>query len=135
MALANRPATQQRPVRRIWKTPGSKWNWIFLATSAFTLGIIYLLFRNAIATQLYPGPYNPPFRQFGVVAYVLVLAVAAYTLRRRFARSLPGKVQNWLWLHVWFGVISVAIACMHENFQNIAHDLEWTRDRFTEYYF
>ncbi len=135
MALANRPATQQRPVRRIWKTPGSKWNWIFLATSAFTLGIIYLLFRNAIVTQLYPGPYNPPFRQFGVVAYVLVLAVAAYTLRRRFVRSLPGKVQNWLWLHVWFGIISVVIACMHENLQNITHDLEWTRDRFTEYYF
>ncbi len=135
MALANRSATQQRPVRRIWKTPGSKWNWVFLATSAATLSLVYLLYRNAIATQLYPGPYNPPFRQFGVVAYALVMVVAAYTLRRRFARHLPGKVQNWLWLHVWFGVISVVIACMHENFQNITHDLEWTRDRFTEYYF
>lgn len=135
MVLANRSATQQRPVRRIWKTPGSKWNWVFLAASAATLGLVYLLYRNAIAAQLYPGPYNPPFRQFGVAAYVLVLVVAAYTLRRRFARSLPGKVQNWLWLHVWFGVISVVVACMHENFQNITHDLEWTRDRFTEYYF
>jgi hypothetical protein len=69
------------------------------------------------------------------VAYVLVLVVAAYTMRRRFARSLPGKVQNWLWMHVWFGIISVVIACMHENFQNITHDLEWTKTRFTEYYF
>lgn len=135
MALVNKSPVQQRPARRIWKTPGSKWNWAFLATSAFTLGCVYLLFRSAVATQLYPGPYNPPFRQFGVVAYVLVLLVAAYTLRRRFARSLPGKVQNWLWLHVWFGVISVVIACMHENFQNITHDLEWTKTRFTEYYF
>ena len=135
MAIANKPTVRERPVRRIWKTPGSKWNWIFLAISACTLGLVYLLYRSAIATQLYPGPYNPPFRQFGVVAFALVLVVAAYTLRRRFARSLPGKVQNWLWLHVWFGIISVIIACMHENFQNITHDLEWTRDRFTEYYF
>lgn len=135
MVLANRPPVQQRPVRRIWKTPGSKWNWVFLAFSFVTLGGVYLLYRNAIATQLYPGPYNPPFRQFGVVAFVLVLVVAAYTLRRRFARNLPGKVQSWLWLHVWFGVISVVIACMHENFQNITHDLEWTKTRFTEYYF
>ncbi|HEU0001864.1 MAG TPA: hypothetical protein VFQ36_13265 [Ktedonobacteraceae bacterium] len=135
MALANRSPVQQRQVRRIWKTPGSKMNWVFLAFSLITLGGVYLLYRNAIATQLYPGPYNPPFRQFGVVAFVLVLVVAAYTLRRRFARSLPGKVQSWLWLHVWFGVISVIIACMHENFQNITHDFEWTKTRFTEYYF
>jgi hypothetical protein len=96
---------------------------------------VYVLFRNALATQLYPGPYNAPFRQFGIVSFVLVLLVAAYTLRRRFVRSLPGKVQNWLWLHIWFGIISVLIACMHENFQNITHDIEWTKMRFTEYYF
>src|SRR5581483_3036926 len=97
MALTNKSTVQQRPVRRIWKTPGSKMNWVFLALSLITLGWVYLLYRNAIAAQLYPGPYNPPFRQFGVVAFVLVLVVAAYTLRRRFARSLPGKVQSWLW--------------------------------------
>ena len=135
MALVNKSSVGERTVRRIWKTPGSKMNWVFLALSAITLGWVYLLYRNAIATQLYPGPYNPPFRQFGVVAFALVLVVAAYTPRRRFVRSLPGKVQSWLWLHVWFGVISVAIACMHENFLNINHDVEWTKTRFTEYYF
>lgn len=135
MALANKSSIRERPVRRIWKTPGSRWNWIFLAISACTLGLVFLLYRNAIATQLYPGPYNPPFRQFGVAAFVLVLLVAAYTLRRRFARSLPGKVQNWLWLHIWFGVISVLIACMHDMFQNVTYDFEWTKTRFTEDYF
>jgi len=135
MALANKSPVQQRAVRRIWKTPGSSMNWLFLALSVITLGWVYLLYRNAIATQLYPGPYNPPFRQFGVVSFVLVLAVAAYTLRRRFVRSLPGKVQSWLWLHVWFGIISVFIACMHEMFQNVTYDFEWTKTRFTEDYF
>lgn len=135
MALVKKSPRQERSVRRIWKTPGSKMNGLFLALALITLGWVYLLYRNAIAIQLYPGPYNAPFRQFGIVSFVLVLAVAAYTLRRRFVRSLPGKVQSWLWLHVWFGVISVLIAFMHENFQNITHDIEWTKMRFTEYSF
>src|SRR5947209_3644056 len=135
MAFAGKSPAQPRTTRRIWRTPGSKLNWLFLILSLSILGWVYLLFRSAVATQLFPGPYNAPFRQFGIVSFALVLVVAAYTLRRRFARSLPGKVQNWLWLHVWFGVISVVIACMHENFQNITHDLEWTKTRFTEYYF
>jgi len=96
---------------------------------------VYLLFRSAVATQLFPGPYNAPFRQFGIVSFGLVLVVAAYTLRRRFIRRLPGRVQDWLWLHVWFGIISILIAFMHENFQNITYDIEWTKSRFTEYYF
>src|ERR1700674_3472153 len=135
MALVNKSPAQQRALRRIWRTPGSKMNWLFLVLSLITVGWVYLLYRNAIATQLYPGPYNAPFREFGIVSFALVLIVAAYTLRRRFVRSLPGKVQSWLWLHIWFGIISVLIALMHENFQNITHDLEWTKLRFTEYYF
>ena len=135
MALVRKSPLRERSVRRIWKTPGSKTNWLFLALSMITLGWVYLFYRTGIATQLYPGPYNAPFRQFGIVSFALVLAVGAYTLRRRFVRGLPGKVQSWLWLHVWFGVISVLIALMHENFQNITHAIEWTTMRFTEYYF
>src|ERR1051326_954143 len=75
MALANRSAMQQRPVRRIWKTPGSKWNWIFLATSLGIIGSVYLVTRNAVAAHIDPDPNNAPFRQFGVVAFVLVLIV------------------------------------------------------------
>jgi len=135
MALARKTPLQERSVRRIWKTPGSKTNWLFLALSLITLGWVYLFYGTAVATQPYPGPYNAPFRQFGIVSFVLVLVVGAYTLRRRFVRGLPGKVQSWLWLHVWFGVISILIAFMHENFQNITHDIQWTTTRFTEYYF
>ena len=132
MALVTKPPMQQRTVRRIWKTPGSWFNWLFLLLSLVILGCVYLLYRSALATQLYPGPYNDPFRQFGIVSFCLVLLVAAYTLRRRFVRSLPGKVQNWLWLHIWLGVISILIAFMHENFLNITHDFALGVSRFTE---
>lgn len=136
MAVANKaPVTSPTPqskARRIWKTPGSKFNWLFLVSSLVILGSVYLIYRSAVATQLYPGPYNDPFREFGIVSFVLVLFVAAYTLRRRFLRRLPGKVQNWLWLHIWLGVASLLIACMHENFQNVTNSFSFLSSRFTE---
>jgi hypothetical protein len=132
MALLVKPRSSQRAIRRIWKTPGSKWNWLFLASSLLILGWVYFIYRTAVATQPYPGPYNDPLRQFGIVSFVLVLLVAAYTLRRRFMRGLPGKVHTWLWLHIWFGVISVLIAFMHENYQNVTHDFSFLASRFTE---
>jgi hypothetical protein len=132
MALVTKPPMQQRVLRRIWKTPSSRFNWLFLLTSLVILGWVYLIYRSALITQLYPGPYNDPFRQFGIVSFCLVLLVAAYTLRRRFVRRLPGKVQDWLWLHIWFGIISILVAFMHENFLNITHDFVFMQSRFTE---
>lgn len=132
MAVINRFSLPHKQMRRIWRTPGSKLNWFFLFCSLGLLGWIALLYRSALATQPYPGPYNDPFRQFGIVAFALVLLVTAYTLRRRFVRSLPGRVQNWLWLHIWFGIISLCIACMHDNFQNITHDISFLSTRLTE---
>ncbi|HZS79641.1 MAG TPA: ferric reductase-like transmembrane domain-containing protein [Ktedonobacteraceae bacterium] len=130
MALASKSTT--RPVRRIWKTPGSKLNWFFLALSLVILVWVYLLYRSAIATQQYPGPFTDPLRDFGIVSFVLVLLTAAYTLRRRFMRGLPGRVQDWLWLHIWFGITSILIACMHDNFQSVTHDFSFMLYRFTE---
>src|SRR6266849_674784 len=134
MAQATKPTSQeqQRAKRRIWKTPGSKFNWICLAISLIMYGGIYAWYLNALKTQPYAGPYSDPLRLFGIVSFCLVLLVTSYTLRRRFARRLPGKVQNWLWLHTWFGVISILIAFLHENYANILHDYSFTWPSFTE---
>jgi len=131
MALVSEPI-QQRNIRRIWKTSGSKLNWVFLLLALIITGSVYWLYRAAVATQAYPGPYNDPLREFGIVSFVLVLITFAYTLRRRFVRRLPGMVQNWLWLHIWFGTISIFIACMHNNFQGITYDISFMQDRLTE---
>src|SRR5260370_42716173 len=124
MALVKKSPVQERKVKRIWKTPGSKMNWLFLALSMTTLGSVYLLYRTAIATQLYPGPYNAPFRQFGIVSFVLVLAVGGQALRRRFRRSLPGEVEGWVWVDVLVGVINVFVAVLSEAFSKIPRELE-----------
>jgi ferric reductase like protein len=134
MSLATKPSLQEqrRIIQRIWKTPGSKFNLICLGVSLIVYSSLYFVYLNALKSQPYAGPYSDPLRLFGIVAFCLVLLVAAYTLRRRFVRTLPWKVQNWLWLHTWFGVLAILIAFLHENYLNILRDIQFTRMRFIE---
>jgi hypothetical protein len=90
------------------------WFWLLLSIVLY-IGV-YLWYLAGLKTVPYPGPLNDPFRLFGIIAFVLVLIVAAYSLRRRFIRVLPGSVQGWLWLHTWFGVCAILIALLHENY-------------------
>jgi hypothetical protein len=129
MAIASKPPVEPRSARRIWRTPISLFNWLFLGVSLLALGVVVLLAYTASAE---PDPNNDPFRAFGITAFVMILLVATYTLRRRFIRRLPGKVQNWLWLHTWFGVASIIIVCVHENWQNVTQEFSFMSERFTE---
>jgi hypothetical protein len=116
----------------MWKTPGSKLKWVCLAISILAYSYLYKVYLDSLKSNPYAGPYTDPLRLYGIVAFALVLLVAAYTLRRRFVRILPGKVQNWLWLHTWFGILAILVAFLHENYLNIIHDLRFTQARFTE---
>ena len=117
MAIASKQQQQKPPtVRRIWKTPLTRIAWFWLVLSVLLYGGVYLWYLAGLKTVLYPGPYNDPFRLFGIIAFVLVLVVASYSLRRRFVRVLPGSVQSWLWLHTWVGIIAILIALLHENY-------------------
>ena len=132
MALTTRPATPQQPIRRIWRVPKSRAKWYWLIISLAIYGGIYAWYLNTVKTQSFAGPYNDPLRFFGIIAFALVLVVAAYTLRRRFVRKLPWKVQDWLWLHTWFGVLSLLLSLLHENYQYILHDYYFTKTFLTE---
>jgi predicted ferric reductase len=120
MALATKSPDRQpgSPAqrRRIWRAPASKAWWIWLAFSALLYALILVLYFNAVRTQPFAGPFSDPLRSFGIVAFVLVLATASFSLRRRFARNLPGKAQDWLWMHTWLGITALLIALLHENF-------------------
>jgi hypothetical protein len=122
MSLAvKRPSVQpadnaERPLRRIWRTPASRTKWFWLIGSILFYSGIFIWSYLASKAQGGADPGNDPFRLFGILAYILVLGTAAYSLRRRFVRSLPGKVQSWLWMHTWLGVITIMIALLHENY-------------------
>jgi hypothetical protein len=117
---AKQPQTSQRgqqpTVRRIWKAPTSNARWLWLGVSLVLFAIILVWYIYALRTQATPNPFDDPLRLFGIVSFVLVLGTASYSLRRRFVRGLPGKVQDWLWMHTWIGIIAILIALLHENF-------------------
>lgn len=120
MALASESSLPAQ--RRVWKAPITKAWWIWLVVSLLLYGSVYALYLVAIKTQPFPGPLNDPLRSFGILAFLLVLATATYSLRRRFVRGLPGMARDWLWMHTWIGITAVLIALLHENYIHILHD-------------
>ncbi len=132
MSTVSNPQSLKQPTRRIWKTPLTPVAWFWLILSIVLYGGIYLWYLVGLKTVADPGPSNDPFRLFGIIAFSLVLSVAAYSLRRRFVRVLPGSVQSWLWLHTWFGIAAILIAFLHENYQNILNSYSFTLSTFTD---
>ncbi|GAC1553822.1 MAG: hypothetical protein NVS4B1_35410 [Ktedonobacteraceae bacterium] len=135
MALATKASSpQQRTPRRIWKAPTSKALWLWLGLSIILYGGIYAWYLLALKTQPFPGPVNEPLRSFGILAFVLVLGTASYSLRRRFARGLPGMARDWLWMHIWLGITAILLALLHENYTHILHDYCQNANCFTNAY-
>src|SRR5258708_21511337 len=116
MAIARKPQIEQKKDRRIWKTPVSPISWLALGSALLVLLIVVLIGQMS---GVMPDPTVDPYREFGIVAFIMVLLVATYSLRRRFVRHLPGRVQDWLWVHIWLGIASVLIASIHENRQTV----------------
>lgn len=123
MALAENASRIEQQTRRTWKRPKSRAVWLWLIFSGLLYGGVSFWNYIALKTQPNPDPSIDPFRIFGIIAFALVLGVAAYSLRRRFVRTLPGRVEDWLWLHTWFGIISILIALQHEVYGNLFGDL------------
>ncbi len=125
---------QMRP-GRLWKVPTSRARWYWLCASIVVLLGIVFWYTYAHKTQQYPGPLTDPLRFFGILAFVLVLSTATYSLRRRFVKSLPSKVQDWLWMHTWVGITTILIALLHEDFGYITHDYCQNAGCLTDTYF
>ena len=132
MSLATESSTPTHTQGRIWRVPISNARWYWLGASIVLYVVILAWYLFAIRTQRFPAPINDPFRLFGIISFVLVLSTGAYTLRRRFARGLPGKVQDWLWMHIWIGIITILIALLHENFIGITNNFCQNLTCFTD---
>jgi hypothetical protein len=81
---------------------------------------IFALYRPASNNPVL-GAADEPFLLIGVCAFILFLVTVAYSLRRRFARGLPGKAQDWLWMHSWVAMITLLVTFLHENYDHVTH--------------
>ena len=121
MSLAAKPpASEQRTTRQLWKAPITKARWLWLICSIVLYVIIFALFFpfNEANPRVAPGDNSMLFF-FGIVALVIFLGAASFSLRSRFIRSLPGKAQDWLWMHTWISIATVFIVMLHSNYAHI----------------
>ncbi|HVB73875.1 MAG TPA: ferric reductase-like transmembrane domain-containing protein [Ktedonobacteraceae bacterium] len=125
MALATKPpAPQPTTSRRVWKAPLTKTWWYWLLGSVVLYGVVFAWYFSATRPpndQI--GPADPSatgrtLLSIGIIAFLMILGVAAFSLRSRFMRSLPGKAQDWLWMHTWLGIVAIFVVFLHENFDH-----------------
>ena len=109
------PSTQlQRPFRRLWRAPRSNAWWLSMLAALLVTGVIVLYFVKTRGFDYTPS--TGPLPRFGIIALGLLAVSLAYTLRRRFFRGLPGKAQDWLWVHSWAGIAILVTILLHANF-------------------
>src|SRR5712692_8481051 len=121
MSLATKPPVPQPNASLpLWKSPASKVKWAWLIVSIVLYTSIFLWFFPLNRTNPSVAPRtNGSLFFFGVVAFAMILAVASFSLRSRFVRALPGKAQDWLWMHTWLAIAAVFVAMIHSNYAHI----------------
>lgn len=123
MALPIKQAAPKKIGARLWHTPTSKAARAWLIFAAGYTALFYALYLLLLhdPSRLILGPFYDVIFRCGVMAYLMILGVAAYSLRTRFFHGLPWKAQNWVWAHIWVGIASVLLALLHADFRFILH--------------
>ncbi len=121
MATTASSTPEKSAFRRIWHTPTSKAALYWSLFGIVYAAIFYLLYAVLFNAHIFTGPWFDRVFRAGVFSYVMIIAVAAYSLRTRFLHGLPWKAQNWVWMHIWLGVSAVLLALLHADFRFILH--------------
>src|SRR5579875_2160712 len=58
----------------------------------------------------------------GVSSWSMSRPSGRSSIQGRFMRGLPGKAQNWLWMHTWLGIVAILIALLHSNYIHILNN-------------
>ena len=128
----NVAAPSSRPPRRLWRVPRSKVWWLSLLAAMLLYGLILLYFVKTGGISDKPGTGSLP--RFGIIALFLLSVPLTYTLRRRFFRALPGKAQDWLWIHNWTGIVVLLTILLHTNFYEVLRGYCYSSACLSSYY-
>ncbi|HSE83804.1 MAG TPA: multiheme c-type cytochrome, partial [Thermodesulfobacteriota bacterium] len=64
-----------------------------------------------------PGVEEGTVYTLGIIAVLLILFVMTYSLRKRLIRGMPGRLDNWLWAHIYLGLLALFIIALHAEFR------------------
>lgn len=125
-------AAPSSPPRRLWRVPRSKVWWLSLLAAMLLYGLILFYFVKTGGWGDTPGTGSLP--RFGIIALFLLPVPLAYTLRRRFFRALPGKAQDWVWVHNWTGIVILLTILLHANFYDVLRGYCYSPACLSSYY-
>src|SRR5712692_11326027 len=77
--------------RHIWHTPTARTALYWFLFAISYCAIFYILYFVLFKAPIFTGPWFDRVFRCGVMAYIMILAVAAYSLRTRFIPGLPWK--------------------------------------------
>lgn len=115
------PAPPSTSVKRMWHTPTSKAALYWFLFALLFCVLLYALYAILFHAPIFTGPWFDRIFRAGVMSYLMILAVSAYSLRTRFLHNLPWKAQNWVWMHIWLGIAAVLLALLHAAFAFVTH--------------
>ncbi len=121
MTTVAQPPTQTQSTKRMWHTPTSRAALAWFLFSILYCALFYALYAIFFKAPILTGPWFDRIFRAGVMSYVMILAVAAYSLRTRFLHNLPWKAQNWVWMHIWVGIAAILLALLHADFSFVLH--------------
>jgi nitrate/TMAO reductase-like tetraheme cytochrome c subunit len=54
---------------------------------------------------------------FGILAVLIILFLLTYSVRKRVARGMPGRLDNWLLAHIYLGLLGLFMVALHAEFR------------------
>ncbi len=80
-------------------------------------GLIFWAFYRLAPTLPIPGIEIGTVYTLGIIAVLLILFIMTYSLRKRLVRGFPGRLDNWLWAHIYLGILALFIVVLHAEFR------------------
>ena len=124
MATTIKPSSSSstsRVTRGLWHTPTSKAALFWFLFAFLYCLLFYVLYAVLFNAHIFTGPWFDRVFRVGVMSYIAIVAVSAYSLRTRFLHNMPWKAQNWVWMHIWIGLAAVFLALLHAAYAFVTY--------------
>lgn len=80
-------------------------------------GFIFWAIYRWVPSLPIPGVEKGTVYILGIIAVLLILFVMTYSLRKRLTRGMPGRLDDWLWAHIYLGLLALFIIALHAEFR------------------
>ncbi|HEY7536207.1 MAG TPA: multiheme c-type cytochrome [Thermodesulfobacteriota bacterium] len=88
-----------------------------LALFTFIAGFVFWVIYRFVPNLPIQGVEKSVVYLLGIIAVLLILFVMTYSLRKRLVKGISGRLDTWLWAHIYLGVLALFIIALHAEFR------------------